>query len=59
MSQGPWYFCLKHHAVEPYEACKAIDRLGPYEFREDAEHALERVAQRNQDWDEEEEAEEQ
>lgn len=52
MTQGSWYYCLKHHSVEPYEACKAIDRLGPYESREDAEHALEQVARRNEEWDE-------
>jgi hypothetical protein len=51
MTQESWYYCLKHHTVEPYEACKAIDRLGPYEFREDAEHAMERVARRNEEWD--------
>jgi hypothetical protein len=49
--RGPWFFCLKHHAVESYEGCKALDRLGPYEVREDAEQALARVAERNQAWD--------
>ncbi len=51
MPAGDWYFCLKHHAVEPYEGCKAQDRLGPYPSVDEAEHALERVAQRNEEWD--------
>jgi hypothetical protein len=51
MTDQAWYFCLKHHAVEPYEACKAIDRLGPYASVSEAEQALERVAQRNEQWD--------
>ena len=52
MTEGQWYYCLKHRTVEPYDACKAEDRLGPYATREDAEHALEIAAERNQDWDE-------
>lgn len=48
---GPWFYCLKHHQVESFEGCKAVDRLGPYELREEAELALERVASRNQEWD--------
>ncbi len=52
MFEGPWYYCLKHHTVEPAtDGCKAADRLGPYESIEDAERALERVAQRNDAWD--------
>ena len=52
MSDPEWYYCLKHRTVEPYDACKAEDRLGPYATREDAEHALEIAAERNKDWDE-------
>jgi hypothetical protein len=46
-----YYFCVKHHAVETDDGCPAIDRLGPYDTREQAEHALEKAEQRNQDWD--------
>ena len=46
-----YWFCLKHHTVEPREGCKNADRLGPYATREEAEHALERVAERNDEWD--------
>jgi hypothetical protein len=46
-----WFFCLVHHTVEPSDGCKAADRLGPYNTREEAERALEKVAERNEQWD--------
>ena len=49
---GTWWFCLKHHAVEPYQGCRAADRLGPYDTRAEAAEALERVAERNEAWEE-------
>lgn len=55
MADGQWYWCLKHQAVEPYEGCKSEDRLGPYATREEAAQALERVQQRNDQWDREDE----
>ncbi len=45
-----WY-CLKHHQVEGYTGCRNADRLGPYPTREAADRALERVAERNDEWD--------
>ena len=51
MAEGQWYYCLKHRAVEPYEACRSDDRLGPYATRGEAEHALERARERNEIWD--------
>lgn len=52
MADDQWWYCLKHHAVESGDqVCKASDRLGPYATREEAEHALERVAERNEKWD--------
>lgn len=50
-STDRWYFCLKHHAVEPPRGCPGADRLGPYASREEAERALEIVAERNEAWD--------
>ncbi|WP_028708120.1 hypothetical protein [Propionicicella superfundia] len=47
-----WWFCLRHHAVEPYDGCKAEERLGPYGRYEEAAEALKRVQQRNTEWDE-------
>ena len=48
---GRWFYCLEHHAVEGEEGCRAADRLGPYATREEAEHALERVQERNEEWE--------
>ena len=46
-----FYFCLKHHEVEGDAGCKAADRLGPHETQADAARALDRVAERNEAWD--------
>ena len=56
MPEEGWYYCLIHHAVEPFEGCKAADRLGPYPSSAEAAQALERVAERNEVWDEEDRA---
>lgn len=45
-----WY-CVKHHAVEEENLCPPIDRLGPYASREEAEHALEKAEERNEEWE--------
>ncbi|HYS32172.1 MAG TPA: hypothetical protein VEM58_07910 [Streptosporangiaceae bacterium] len=45
-----WWFCLKHHAVEPDAGCPAKDRLGPYPTEQDAQRALETVRRRNEEW---------
>ena len=47
-----FWFCVKHHRVEQGEGvCPPIDRLGPYPAREEAEHALEKAAERNEEWE--------
>lgn len=46
-----YWYCLKHHRVEPRQGCRNADRLGPYASEAAAAAALERVAQRNDDWD--------
>src|SRR3712207_7918125 len=43
MAQGPWFYCLKHHTVEDRDGCAERHRLGPYDTREEAEHALQGV----------------
>ena len=48
MAQGPWFFCLKHHTVEPKDGCAERHRLGPYETRAEAERAVDSVAEREQ-----------
>ena len=47
-----YFFCLKHHRVEPRaDACVAKDRLGPYPSEAEAARALEKVEERNEEWD--------
>ncbi len=46
-----WY-CLKHHRVEVSgSGCKVSDRLGPYATEAEAARALEKVKERNEEWD--------
>jgi hypothetical protein len=46
-----WWYCLNHGTVEHGPGCPGKDRLGPYATREEAEHALDRVRERNEEWD--------
>jgi hypothetical protein len=48
MAEGPWFFCLKHHTVETRDGCAERHRLGPYATREEAERAVQSVAEREQ-----------
>ncbi|MDP9221170.1 MAG: hypothetical protein M3P23_11635 [Actinomycetota bacterium] len=51
-----YWWCLNHHRVENDEnACQWKDRLGPYNTREEAERALQTVAERNARFDAEDE----
>jgi hypothetical protein len=47
-----YYWCTRHQRVET-DADKCADRflLGPYDTREEATHALERVHERNEQLD--------
>lgn len=56
MADGPWFYCLKHHAVEPRDGCAERHRLGPYDTRAEAEQALQKVAERNERADAEDRA---
>jgi hypothetical protein len=56
MAEGPWFYCLKHHTVETRDGCAERHRLGPYATREEAEHALQSVADREQRLDQEDRA---
>lgn len=47
-----YFFCLKHHTVEGEDGCRAKDRLGPYDTEAEASRALDKVAERNEEWDE-------
>ncbi len=47
-----YYWCLRHNRVETEaNACRAAYRLGPFPTAAEAERALERVAERNEEWD--------
>lgn len=48
MPEGPWFYCLKHRTVEDRDGCAERHRLGPYDTRQEAEQALETVAERNE-----------
>jgi hypothetical protein len=37
--------------VEPEAGCPGKDRLGPYPTKEAAEHALDTVRRRNEEWE--------
>jgi hypothetical protein len=59
MADGPWFWCMRHGTVEPEDGCAARHRLGPYATRQEAEQALQSVAEReerlsaeDQAWDE-------
>ena len=51
MSDTEYWFCLTHHAVEGEHGCKNADRLGPYGSEAEASRALDKVAERNEAWD--------
>ena len=52
MAEGDWWFDLETHQVVPdNNDTKVTDRLGPYKTREEAERALERVEERNEEYD--------
>jgi hypothetical protein len=52
MAEGDWWFDLETHQVVPdNNDTKVTDRLGPYKTREEAERALQRVEERNEEYD--------
>ena len=56
MAEGPWFYCLKHHAVETRDGCAERHRLGPFATYAEAEQALQKVAERNERADAEDRA---
>ncbi len=47
-----WWFCLKHNTVEDDDgSARARTDSGPYPTKEAAEHALQTVQERNEQWD--------
>lgn len=53
MTEGTqYYYNLSTGAVEEGAQSPAIERMGPYATREEAERALSNAAKRNQEWEE-------
>jgi hypothetical protein len=52
-ARGDWYYCFEHRRVERRDECRLMDRMGPYPTPEAAAHWQDRVAERNQQWEEE------
>lgn len=46
MSDGDWWWCLKHGRTERGPGCPNQERLGPYDSEEQAATALQRAAER-------------
>jgi hypothetical protein len=53
-ARGDWYYCFKHQKVEIRDECRRRDRMGPYPTAEDAANWRQRVAARNEAWEEDE-----
>ena len=50
--QKRWWYSLTRNTVEDDDGpTRGKDRLGPYPTREAAEHALDKVHERNEEWD--------
>jgi hypothetical protein len=51
-NQQRWWYSLTRNTVEDDNGpTRGKDRLGPYATREEASRALEKVQERNQEWD--------
>jgi hypothetical protein len=50
-----YYWCLTHDDVETRDVCRAANRLGPYASVEEARRWSERVEEREEVWDAEDE----
>jgi len=49
---GEYFWCLRHQRVESgADLCAAKYRLGPYTSKAEAEQALQRVSERNEEWE--------
>jgi len=47
-----WWFCTRHNTVESADtSCPGKDLLGPYKTAAEAAHALDKVKERNAEWD--------
>lgn len=49
--ESQWWFNDKTGQVEQGPQSAQRDRIGPFDTREDAQHALDRIAANNEKWD--------
>jgi hypothetical protein len=49
--EGTYWYCLKHHRVETFESADSRELLGPYPTAEEAAHALDTIAEREERYD--------
>ena len=49
-----WWYDLVHNRVEPDSGGPNLQRLGPFDTKEEAANALEIARKRNEQWDEDE-----
>jgi glycerol-3-phosphate dehydrogenase len=55
-SAKAFYWCLKHSRVESGDdVCAGRERLGPFATETEAQQALQRVKERNDEWEAEDE----
>ncbi len=48
---GKWWYNLRTQQVEPDDGGPNAERLGPFDTKEEATHALELAAKRNEEWE--------
>ena len=46
-----WWFCLNHQTVEQGMGCAGTERMGPYASSQEASQALQRAAERTEQWE--------
>ncbi|MDQ1729962.1 MAG: hypothetical protein QOK10_121 [Pseudonocardiales bacterium] len=54
--ESTFWFCLDHHAVEPFAGCGSRNRIGPFDSVAAAERALDTIAERERRYDAEDSA---
>jgi hypothetical protein len=53
---GTYWYCVDHHRVELFENTDSQNRIGPFETQEEAENALQTIADREKRYEEEDSA---
>lgn len=51
MADTQWWWCLVHRRAEADPDTTGGDRMGPYPSEQAAQKAMQTVAERNDDWD--------